>query len=206
MEVRTPPERLDRAQSLIDRSQKADARRFFEQLRQSHEIYFKNARGLPDSNRQRARLIKQNIEYHAQHASPEVRQGRWLVKFGDWHLYRGFNPLQQLDLGNYFSEKADAERRESLHIIVLGGKGTRLIYAGPGRPYRVSSFELRQDGNYAFMTPFLDALLPTGCTLFDLRALRSGGAPLQNPNLLRLIHGYDLLVIIPDVTAASALR
>lgn len=55
---------------------------------------------------------------------------RVLLKFGDWHVYKGINPLRQRDLGNFVAELADGRNGASLHILVLGAKGTHALYAG----------------------------------------------------------------------------
>src|SRR5208283_2420352 len=95
-----------------------------------------------------------------------------LMKFGDWHLYKGFNPLQNNDIGNFMTELADGQGTKALHIIILPVKGTRLRFAGIGRPYSPESFKMLDDNDYKFMQPFVDGAGSEGWTVFDLRKLR----------------------------------
>jgi hypothetical protein len=39
-------------------------------------------------------------------------------------MWKGFNDLHQLDLGDFVAELASVERTTSLHIQVLAAKGT----------------------------------------------------------------------------------
>lgn len=60
------------------------------------------------------------------------------------------------------------------------------------------------DDDYKFMKPFVDAAGSEGWTVFDLRKLR--GESISDPSLQRLVLGYDLLVLVPEATAATQIR
>ena len=126
------------------------------------------------------------------------------MKFGDWHLYKGFNPLQNNDIGNFVTELADGQGAKAVHIIILPVKGTRLRFAGIGRPYSPESFKMLDDNDYKFMQPFVDSAGSEGWTVFDLRKLRDEA--ISDFSLQRLVLGYDLLVLIPEATAATQIR
>jgi hypothetical protein len=197
---------LENARQLIHASGSGEARRLIDQLIESHQIYFKDQHGLPGSNRQRALLMKANLQNDLGRANDSVRSGKMLFKFGDWHLYKGLNPLLQLDLGNFIAEKADGEGAQSLHIIILGAKGSHLGFAGYGKPYAAQDFELVKDDDYAFMKPFLDSPITDGWSLYDLRNLRHTAVGKLSNDMERLIYGYDLLVVIPKVNASEQIH
>jgi hypothetical protein len=193
---------LAEAAAILKREGNPFATELFHELVESHEIYLKNMQGSPDSNEQRARLLKQNLK-----ADLETRDNqRVLLKFGDWHLYKGFNPLHQRDLGNYVAELADGEGSTSLHICVLGAKGTHVEFAGYNRPPKLEPFVMADDSDYHWIKPMVDNQVPNGWTLFDLRRLRFQKLGTLDPDMERLIYGYDLMVVIPELTPATLIH
>jgi hypothetical protein len=197
---------LHEVAAVLQREGNATANLLFRELIDSHEIYVKNRQGLPESNHQRARLLKQNFLYDFEAMQASHSEGKILIKFGDWHLYKGINPIQQRDLGNYVAELADGQRSNSLHICVLGAKGTHREYDAYGRPTRLSDFVLDEDRDYRWLKPAIDAQLLDSWTLYDLRKLRFQSLGNVDPDLERLIYGYDLLIIIPEVTPADLIE
>ena len=177
----------------------------------SNEIYRLNATGSPDSNQVRAELFKQHFiaEYAA--AQKQIPRPRVLLKFGDNHMGKGFSVLHVRDLGNLVAERADELQTHSLHILVLGARGTHAAFAGYGKPLGSAPFVMTDDPDYAWMAPAVSALLapkdaagkPT-LTLFDLRQLRFHGVALPR-DWERTVYGYDLLVLIPELTPGSAI-
>jgi hypothetical protein len=193
---------LSEAAAILKREGNTIANELFHELVESHEIYLKNMQGSPDSNSQRARLLKQNLR-----ADLGTRDNqRVLLKFGDWHLYKGFNPLHQRDLGNYVAELADGEGTTSLHICVLGAKGTHVGFAGYNRPAKLEPFVMSEDSDYHWIKPLMDRQVSNGWTLFDLRRLRFQKLGTLDPDMERLIYGYDLMVVIPELTPATLIR
>lgn len=193
--------------AVLQRGGSTTANRLFQALIESHEIYVKNLQGSPESNNQRARLLKQNFRLDLQSlAGSHASKSKILVKFGDWHLYRGFNPLHQRDLGNYIAEVADGEGSTSLHICVLGAKGTHRGYGGYHRPTKLAEFVLDEDRDYAWTKPAVDMQLPGSWTLYDLRRLRFQQLGNIDPAMERLIYSYDLLIMIPEITPADMIE
>lgn len=190
--------------ALLQREGSPTAKALFDELVESNEIYLKNAQGSPESNSQRARLLKQNLRRDLQ-ATRDPQHQRVLLKFGDWHLYKGFNPLNQRDLGNYVAELADGQGSTSLHICVLGAKGMHRRYAGYDRPTKVESFVMDEDRDYRWLKPVIDNQLPNVWTLFDLRKLRFQALDADR-DMERLIYGYDLLIVIPELTPADLIQ
>ncbi len=186
----------------------AKAQALFGDLMESREIYYKNSTASDESNRQRALLMKRNfVRDYQTTVRAEGAVPKMLFKFGDWHLYKGFNPLQNNDIGNMVAELADGLGMKSLHIAVLAVKGTRLRFAGIGRPYQPETFRMLDDKDYQFLRPMVDHLEPAGWTLFDLRAIRKTAVRGSlDRDMERLVLGYDLLILIPDSTAATQIR
>ena len=199
----SPDEEFTRLSELLKNEGNADAQRLMRGLIVSRHIYKDNMAAPRDSNRERALLMKQTFMQDYDEAAKGSRP-KVLMKFGDWHLYKGFNPLRNNDIGNFVTELADGQGTKALHIIILAVKGTRLRFAGIGRPYSQESFKMLDDNNYKFMRPFVDGAGSEGWTVFDLRKLRS--EPISDLSLQRLVLGYDLLVLIPEATAATQIQ
>jgi len=122
------------------------------------------------------------------------------IKLGDWHSYKGVNPLHQLDLGGYIAEPADVNGAKSLHSCVLGAKGVHSLYGGYRRPPKLQPFVMDQDPSYRWLKPAIDNQVPSGWTVYDLRRLRFRKMADVDPDFTCLIYGHDLLIIIPELT------
>jgi len=188
----------------------AEARSLFEQLAITRQIYQENMTGQgAASNRRRALLMKSNfMRYFMDSSRATGAPPKVLFKFGDWHLYKGFNPLHNNDLGNFVLELADAHSLKTASIIILAVEGPHLHFAGVGHPYQADSSKILDDPDYKFMKPMVDNLAPEGWTVFDLRELRKNFRALGSVDTSteRLVFGYDLLVLIPQVTASQQIR
>jgi hypothetical protein len=190
----------------------AETQRLMREFTLSRTIYRLNADGSPDSNRLRAILMKRHflpkyLALQAKQASPRV-----LFKFGDNHVGKGFNVLQQLDIGDFVAELADSEQAQSLHILVLGARGTHAGFTGVGKPLAHEPFVMTDDPDYKWLELAVADLLPQNSdakaqvlTLFDLRKLRFHGIDFS-PEWRRAVYGYDLLVLIPELTPASEIE
>ncbi len=191
---------LSAVQSLLKKEGSKQANELFSELTVSHEIYRENQKGWSDANARRARLLKQNFQRDITSAGPNQRV---LIKLGDWHLYKGLNPLNQLDLGDYIAEIADVNGAKSLHICVLGAKGVHSLYGGYRRPPKLQPFVMDQDPSYTWLKPAIDNQVKSGWTMYDLRRLRFQKITGIGADFSRLIYGYDLLIIIPQITPAD---
>jgi hypothetical protein len=193
---------LKEAAPAIDKDGGPEVKKIFQELVSSHNIYEKEFHA-GDANVERARLLKQNFRDAMHQLSPAEKDGKVIVKFGDWHLYRGVNPLHHSDLGNYIAEAADVDGRDSLHICILGAGGKRRAFSGYGQPFQVQAFTPTQDRWYRWMEPFLAKQIPGQWTLYDLRALRFQRLGKIDPDIERMIEGYDFLVVVPELTPAE---
>lgn len=205
---------LSEVQAFLQREGNASANALCAELVASREIYLKNAQGsYADSNAQRARLMKAHLRQHLEGGGGATAvghppQGKVLLKFGEWHLYKGFNPLHQRDLGNWVAEWVEGRGESSLHLCVLGAKGTRLLYGGYDRAPKTEPFVMDEDKDYRWLKPAVDNQVPDpdAWTVYDLRRLRHHDLGTMDPSMVRLIDGYDLLVIVPELTPATLVR
>jgi len=203
---------LNNFRDLLRKQGNATSQALIEALIKSRDIYQKNMNGSGfDSNRERALLMKSNFanDYRqatqADGAPPKV-----LFKFGAWHMYKGINPLRNNDMGNFVTELADGQGTTSLHIVILGVKGSQLRFAGIGRPAQPADFSLAEDkdSDFLFLKPMFDHLQTSGWTMFDLRGLRKGFRTLEpvDKEMERIIFGYDLMVLIPTAMPAKQIQ
>lgn len=176
--------------------------RLFHELQASLDIYSIEANG-DDDNFERARLLKNNFEKEVQSLPAAASKQKIIVKFGEWHLYKGFNPLHHLDLGNYIAERADLHKEGSLHICILGARGVHRVLGKYAQPSATEKYNLMEDHWYRWTAPAIADQVADGWTLYDLRKLRFQKWAGIDPDFARLIDGYDLLVIIPETTPAD---
>jgi hypothetical protein len=186
----------------IERDGGPAVQKMFHELVLSHEIYSVQGGG-EDGNFLRARLLEQNFRMAVQSLPLREQNKKIIIKFGEWHLYKGFNPLHHLDLGNYIAEQADVDGKHALSICVLGAKGVHRAYGKYGQQSTTESFSSIDDRWYHWMAPLIQGQLPNSWTLYDLRKLRFQDLVGIDTDLARVIDGYDLLVIIPELTPAD---
>ena len=166
-------------------------------------IYQKSASKVPGdralSNRLRLTLLKRTLETRL-----GMQEQKLLVKVGANHAYKGINPLNNRDIGNFLAERAEGQGHTSLHLIVLAAKGTQLRFAGAGKPYQSAQIELD--------SPAFKLLASAGATdgswsLFDLRSLRPDSRKLAGGDIemFNLINGYDFALMIPEGSASAQL-
>lgn len=187
------PAELDQVETVLNRGRNTEAKRIFAALRKSRAIYVAPGNR---SNTLRANLLKQNF------AAAMPSSGTIVGRFGALHVYKGFNPLQNLDLGNFVAEQAEREGSRSLHIAILGVRGRHATFAGFARPFAASDYVMAEQGLLRWFAGAASRQLPGGWTLFDLRTLRHSKITGIEPEWQRAINGIDLLIVIPETTAA----
>ncbi len=203
-------EELAGLRDLLRKNGNADSQSLIDALIESRDIYLKNMTAGYESNRERALLMKRTFEREYTRAThTEGKPPKVLLKFGGDHTYKGFNPLRNNDLGNFITELADQQGTKSLHILILGAKGSQLRFAGIGRPFQPGDFNLAEDkdSDFLFLKPMFDNLASQGLTMFDLRAMRKGFRSLGpvDKEMERMIFGNDLLILIPQATPSRQL-
>ncbi|MFZ0267320.1 hypothetical protein [Caulobacter sp.] len=196
---------LDQAATAIDQDGGDRAKALFAALRETRAIYQASQSRRGDPNGRRARLMKRTLV--TQFA--EAPQARLLMKFGAYHLYKGYNPLGQRDLGNFVAERADGEGVKSLHIVVTGARGVQAGYNGVGRQVAVHDFDATtgkdSDWSKDVMLARPSNTPPGDWFLVDLRPLRSADLEALTPEWRALIRGYDLAVVAPELSASTVL-
>lgn len=205
-------EELEHVRDLLKKQGKPEAQRLFDSLLVSREIYQKNMTGdYYASNRQRALLMKKN--FSEPFASSSQRDGvlpKVFFKFGAYHMFRGISPLHSSELGNLIAEAAEANQFQSVHILVAGVKGEQLHFAGIGKPAEGAPLDLigDKDSSMLFLKPLFDTQVENSWTLYDLRALRDGFTKYGkiDPELERVVFGYDFVVLIPNPKASHAIQ
>src|SRR5580658_7790612 len=205
-------EELDHLRDLLKKQGKPEAQKLFDAFLVSREIYQKNMSGdYYESNRQRALLMKKNFsEPFAASTQSNGVLPKVFFKFGAYHMFRGINPLHSSELGNLIGEAAEANQFKSVHVLIAGVKGEQLHFAGIGKPAEAAPVDLAgdKDSPFLFFKPLFDVLVENSWTLYDLRALRDGFSKYGriDPELERVIFGYDFVVFIPDPKASHVIQ
>lgn len=156
------------------------------------------------SNEARARFNRANLRryWNAEREKPRV-----MFKFGMSHMVRGVSHTQVLDIGTQVSELAEATGSKSYHVAVLPGAGTQHARMDI-QTWRYAPADVSQYADMG-MTPLLSAAYPDAMTLIDLRAVRPlvGGrrAKTLDGDLVRMVHGFDALLIMTGSTASANL-
>lgn len=200
--VSTDGAELESAGGVLQREGSSAARALLDELIESRDIYLKYLSGhVPESNEQRARMLKRRLSQKLQTVGSAQKI---LIKFGDSHVYKGVNEIEQRDLGNYVAETADAAGTTSLNICVGGAKGVHAGYGGYNRPLKHEAFTQIED--HPWMKPVIENQVESGWTLYDLRKLRFHKMENVSADMRRMIDGYDLLVIIPELTPGDKIE
>jgi len=205
-------EELDHLRDMLKKQGKPEAQKLFDAFLESREIYQKNMSGdYYKSNRQRALLMKKNFsEPFAASSQNDGVLPKVFFKFGAYHMFRGINPLHSSELGNLISEAAEANQFKSVHILIAGVKGEQLHFVGIGKPAGAAPLDLAgdKDSPFLFFKPLFDAQVENSWTLYDLRALRDGFSKYGkiDPELERVIFGYDFVVFISDPKASHVVQ
>jgi hypothetical protein len=196
---------LDQAGAAIDQDGGDRTKALFTALRETRAIYQSSVARTGDSNGRRARLMKRTLAAHF----AEAPQARVLMKFGALHLYKGYNPLGQRDVGNFVAEHADGAGLPSLNMIVVGARGTYGGYSGVGRPMTPHEFDSTAGEDADWVKDVMLArpadTQASDWSLVDLRRLRSKDLEALTPEWRELIRGYDLAVLAPELTASTKL-
>jgi len=126
-----------------------------------------------------------------------------LFKYGAMHMARGESFLTVYDIGNLVANITESNYKKSFHIMIIGESGMlgSPIRIFPSTPVNIKKEPLKS------LKPFFDITQGKDWHLFDLLPLRKevekGKLKVDDINLLRTIKGFDVLIIIPEVTAAQ---
>jgi len=198
-----PTEDLTSLRPLLTGPKEQTALGLLDALLESRAIYQKSASKVPGdrdlSNRMRLTLLKRALSTRL-----DVQEQKLVIKVGANHAYKGINPLNNRDIGNFLAERAEGQGRTSLHLIVLAAKGEQLRFAGAGKPHQPAPIELDSS---AFKLLASAGATDGSWSLFDLRPLRPGLRKLAADDIevINLINGYDFALLIPEGSASAQL-
>jgi hypothetical protein len=186
-----------------------EARDLLEALETTLEInqLWVNRRGF-DSNLKRAGYLRANFLRHWRELQTSSDPApRMMVKLGASHVVRGRNSNEVYDIGTLAPELAAADGKSVFQLLVLPGKGSATAMLNP-TTWTYESAEPK-DNYMAGLEPLIAAAYPDTFTLIDLRPLR----PIlgywragTNPDLMRYVHGFDMLLVMSGSTPASNLK
>lgn len=191
----------------------AEQLQLIDELEESIAIYQLWSRGQGfASNVRRSKLMKRYFREYYQAAQGRGEHPKVMFKLGANHVYRGANGLNVFDIGNYVSELADHERKQSFHLYVAGLEGTQNAYTpfstdegDNHKPFRASDYLDHID-----FSSLMAARDGKEWWLIDLRPLRSRifnrEIQVEDSGLHKLIHGYDALLVIPEVSASTRIE
>ena len=159
------------------------------------------------SNERRSDFLRRNFiaQWNAEKAAGRVP--KIFAKFGASHLVRGRNNSEVYDLGTLIPEVAALEGKRAFHLLVLPGVGASTAVFNPS----TWSYDPAppKDGYMQGLEPLLVAADSETFTLIDLRPLR----PLlgrwredTHPELMRVVHGFDALLVMSGSTPSTNLR
>lgn len=160
-----------------------------------------------ESNDRRARLNRGQLLRHLNEARGRGESPRVLFKFGASHMIRGRNVTEVFDLGNLAAEMAAAEGSQSFHLLVVGGTGTEHAIFNPMElKYVPAPVDLATEEG---LQPIVAQALPEGFTLIDLRPLRpllsAARTKAADPELMRIVHGFDAILVLTGSRPARQL-
>lgn len=151
------------------------------------------------SNHLRIQLMKNQLMQSYQ----QWQNKKNLFKYGANHVSKGEGLMQIYDIGNLVNNVADSQFGKSFHVMVLGISGEQ---ASPFKGFPAEKI----DGNSSILkalNPIVKMVEGQQWYCFDMlplqEAIEAGTLSVKNMKMKRIIKGYDMLVIIPKVTAAK---
>lgn len=187
-----------------------EAARIIGELRESAEIYqlWLRREGYR-SNELRAALMNRHFNaFYREAVAHGEAMPRVMMKFGANHMMRGRSFVDVFDLGTFLPELARQNGGRVFQMLVLGRKG----HVNNHRPFspdaadKSAVYEPNAEVLSFDPTPLFAAAVPDAWTLLDLRPVRpllSADQVKVDAALQRILWGYDAVVIIPEVHAAT---
>lgn len=158
------------------------------------------------SNAARATHLRENLRAHWTAERAAGGFPRVFAKMGASHLMGGRSTTETCDLGALIPEIAFMEGVSAVRVAILPGLGSEVAVFDPvAWTYRPAS---AKDGYAKGLAPLSAAAFEDGFTLVDLRTLRAlvGARTDVDPALARMVHGYDLLLLMTGSTPSRNLE
>ncbi len=159
-----------------------------------------------ESNLQRATLLRNNFINYWQKLPKNTSKPKVFFKFGSSHLIRGRSMSEVYDLGNLLPELAALEGSKSFNLMVLQGNVSNTAVFDPTQLRYIESSP--KDGYSKGLEVLTNLADKDTFTLIDLRPLRailSRQKDEVNTELMRVVHGYDALLVLSASTASHNL-
>jgi hypothetical protein len=160
-----------------------------------------------ESNARRSDYMRQNFAAHWSKVRTQPETSKVFVKMGMSHLVRGRNMSEVYDIGALVPELAAIEGVKSLQVGILQGKGSPTAVFDPVA-WRYNPSDPK-DNYMQGLDPLYAAADPQAFTLIDLRPLRTVLGRFRegtDPELMRIVHGLDLLLIMSGSTPSANLK
>ncbi len=158
------------------------------------------------SNQRRSAFLRENFLDYWRAEKAAGRAPKVMAKFGASHLVRGRNMSETYDLGALLPEIAAMEGTRAFSVMMLPGAGSMTAVLDPTVwEYKPAPGKDRYGEGVEALTGVAFADAPT---LIDLRPLRKLMGPRLSkaqPTLARIVHGYDMLLVMSGSTASVAL-
>lgn len=204
-------EDFDKLDAAFKSDSNKESKMILSELRESWEIYQKNfmRRGY-ESNLQRSLLMKRHfMAYYNEALGKQKSPPKVLFKFGANHVKRGKNYTNVYDIGNMVAELAASNNSTSFHLfaVPLGGTQNKYLPFLQNDADKQKKIEITEDSGEFDARILLEIAGTKDWTVVDLRPLR----PLIHSGKLKqlpkgfddLIWGYDAILLMPDVKAAT---
>ncbi|MFD1469784.1 hypothetical protein ACFQ48_16265 [Hymenobacter caeli] len=131
---------------------------------------------------------------------------KMLFKFGANHLGRGLSIAsfgEFYDVGNLALSLAEAQDKQSLHIMIVGKQGTQA--RGSNQVNRSQNVAAYTAADNAYLQPYFGQTPGPAWNVVDLRPARralGAGKLVASQQMQRVLLDYDYLVVIPETTAS----
>ena len=126
-----------------------------------------------------------------------------LYKYGANHAAKGESLLEIFDIGNLVNSVADSQFTNSMHLMIIGKSG---LQASPFQGFPAEKID-EGAGYLKSLQPFLKLVQNSEWQCFDMlpirEAISKGKIKITDVRLSRIIKGFDLLVVVPEFTAAQ---
>lgn len=127
-----------------------------------------------------------------------------LFKYGANHMARGESFLHVYDIGNMVANIATSNYQESFHLMIAGESGK---VGSPFKDFPDSPIDIENGFYLSYLKPFFKITSGDQWHMFNMIPLREtveqNKLQIDNLNLLRVVKGFDVLVIIPELSPAK---
>jgi hypothetical protein len=134
---------------------------------------------------------------------PKWNNSKNLFKYGANHMARGESLLTVFDIGNLVASITRSNYEESFHIMIVGKSG---MLGSPLKGFPATPVDAEEGFYLKHLKPFFKMSESSQWQMFDMiplrKAVEKNVLKIENVNLLRVIKGFDVLVIIPEITPA----